>query len=574
MPIVRAQREVSTAALPGVRKSAASTDIAEGAGATGGAIGEALSYAGRAGAQFFGELARKERDAADQTALLKANNQLSDWKNKRLYDPKSGAFTLKGENALPLPEDVRAEFEKVAGDIAKGMKTPRQQQAFANLRSQEWQGIDLQVRRHVFTEMQTFRSGELDSLVKNSVSEAQAAYLDPKLVGVNLDKAITAIKTNAPALGMGKDQIDARVRDVTTATHVGVIQNLLAAEKDQAARVYFEHTKGSIDGSAIDGVTKAIEAGELKGRAQKTFDGITTAGGTLTEQRTKAKAITDADERDMVLQMVEHEAAVKEKTDRDAHEASLRGAFDVLDQGKGVRGIPPATWSKMEPNERAAAWSYARQRAEGIPIKTDQPTFYSLMSQAGDKPEDFIKANLLQYKAKLSDSDFQQLAGLQLQMKAGNNKAKDIEDLAGFSTKRELIDNSLSSYGYETNPAKQSTAEKAAVSELMRMLDRRIDAAQTPDQKTGKARKASNVEIQGAIDDLLSQGVDVPGSWWNIWPGGKAGPWGVDRKKLVDMTIDDVPPATRKDLERALRDKRRPVSDQTVLDLYLELQVK
>jgi len=238
MPVVRAKREVSTAALPGVRKSAAETPLSEGAGRQPyveealGKIGDAV---GQQGAALYAREMQKERALADQTALLEVSNRISDWKNKRLYDSAAGAFALKGKAALPLPEDIRAEFGTLTGDLGKTMVTAEQKLAFGKLVSQEWDSIDLQVRRHVFGEMQTYRATEVEGAVKNGVSEAQAAYLDPTLVNVALTKATSTIETMGPSLGWGEQQIKDKVRETQSATHVGVIYNLLAAEKDQQA---------------------------------------------------------------------------------------------------------------------------------------------------------------------------------------------------------------------------------------------------------------------------------------------------------------------------------------------------
>lgn len=581
MPTVRrAQREVLTTALPGVRKTAATTALSEGAGNVdygASALGQVGAALGSQGLDIYAREMQKERAMADETALMKASNQLSDWKNQRLFDPNNGAFTLKGEAALPLPEQLRADYEKKTGEIAHGLGTPEQRLAFDKLKGQEWDQIDLQVRRHVFTEMQTFRQGELEDLVKNSVNAAQAAYLDPKLVQVEMQKATSAIERTAPGLGLGKEQVDARVRAVQSATHVGVIQNLLSDKKHEAARAYYTAAKTQISGEALDGITKALEVGETRGRAQKQFDQITLAGGTFAQQRDKAKQIPDPEERDAVMGYLDHEEAINERQKLDDHRGLLRRAFDVLDKGAGIQGIAPGDWSIMEPGERAGAMAYARSKAEGIPIKTDQGVFYSLMTKAGDAPTDFIKTNLLSYRARLSDSDFQQLAGLQLSIKNGERTGKNIEDLAGFQSKKEILDNTLSSYGIETIPSKQTPAEKDAIGSLMRMVDRRVDALQAPDDK-GKARKVSNTEVQQILDEIIAQGYQgapsaLGGSLWNVV---KPWNWNVAAapKRLIDMTIDDVPAGAKTDITKALQSRRRPVTDQTILDTWREMQVK
>lgn len=64
----------------------------------------------------------------------------------------------------------------------------------------------------------------------------------------------------------------------------------------------------------------------------------------------------------------------------------------------------------------------------------------------------------------------------------------------------------------------------------------------------------------------------VPGSWWNIFPGGK--PFFDQSKRLLNLTIADIPAADRKQIEAALRARNRLVSDATVRDPYLETQMR
>lgn len=578
MAVARARRQVGPAAVPGARLQSAETSLSTGAGleeARAQTQQQVASVFAR-GAQLAGgvldDVVRTERENANETALLKASNELARWKTTTLYDPENGAMTKKGEAAMPLPEQVTDSFNKAADTIRLGLGNDDQRKAFDRMRSQTFQQTDLEVRRHVFGEMQEFRANELKSAIDLGVDEATRAANDPQLVGASLQKLEAQLRTNLPKLGIGKEGIEQQVAAVRSNVHTGVISQLLAQEQTGKAKAYFDETKGEIAADKLDDVEKALRAGSVKSEAQKQTATILAAGGTLTEQRARAKEIADPDVQDEVLQRIEHEATVKDRVEREGHETLLRGVYDTLDRGQGVNAIPPATWAQMDPGDRASAWAYANARAAGIPIKTNQAKWYGLMQQAGDDPESFVKVNLLSYKAQLSDGDFQQLAAIQKSIKEGKRHAADIEDLAGFSTKKELIDNTLAGYGIETNPSNQSAAQKSAVASLMRMLDRRIDVAQAPDDRTGRARKITNTDTQQILDELLSQTVDVPGSWWNIWPGGK--PFFSSKQRLIDLTIDDIPSTTRRDIERALGDARRPVTDQTVLDTYREMQVK
>ncbi|HEY4659409.1 MAG TPA: hypothetical protein VIH11_07865, partial [Gemmatimonadaceae bacterium] len=474
MPIVRrAQREVGIGTLPGVRKRAAATPESEGAGVERARIDSSLALAGfgervaRAGVGVFARLQDDERQAANETALLKADNRLSDWKNARLYDPDRGALALQGEAAFPLPEQLRTDFDQVAGEIEKGLGNDAQRAAFQRLRSREWQSVDLQIRRHVFTEMQAFRAGELKSLVENASNAAILSAADPKLVAVELDKAVTAIRTNGPRLGLGAETIEAQVRAVQSGVHVGVISQLLAQENERGAQAYFEAVRGQIDGDKMDQVLKALEEGSLRREGQVKADAIVRAGGTLTEQREQAKAIDDPKLREGVLQLIEHEDAVTKRVQQQANE-------DLLDQVYARLNASGGDMRRITPSERVTLGKhlpelekYARTKAKGEPVETDLGTYYDLVQQAMDDPAGFSHVGLLRYRAKLDDGDFKHLASVQLAIRSGDTRKAD-KELGGARTINQIMAETVG----DADP------KSPRVLAFRRELDRRVEAAQ------------------------------------------------------------------------------------------------
>jgi hypothetical protein len=574
MPKVYGNRQIGLAPLPGVRKQAAKTALSEGAGVAQaeGNIGAAIEQLGGVGQQIaahVGELAmtqaKEARDRADQTAMLDASNQLTAWTNQRLYDPNEGALAKKGKDAMNLPEDVLDDYNKKADEVAAGLSTDKQREAFVKMRLDQQQSLDLTVRRHTLGEMQNYESGELKAYVENSTNSAIQNALDPNRINVELTNAVGAIKTQGPRLGMGPIEIAGAVQKAQNAVHVGVIDKLLALDKTKAASIYFEETKGEIDGDMQTKIVKALDDAGTRSDAQKQSDAIVAAGGTLTEQREKARQIDDPKLRDQVMERIEHEAAVKDKIDRDTEENRLMGAYNIIDRTHDVAKIPTNVWTQLTGNSRTALRSYAEHLAKGVPVETDLPTYYGLMKSAADNPEKFATSNLLEYRAKLGDTEFKQLAGLQLSIRSADSR-KTEKELSGYLTNRQVVENTLSLYGIDSN-AKGNTDEGKAIAQLQRMIDNRVGAFQN---LTGK--QPTNDDVQRITDELLSQNVTVPGSWWNIWPGGK--PFFDQSKRIIDFKVGDIPAADRTLIEQALRKAGRPVSDATVLDLYIETHAR
>lgn len=578
MPVVpRTQRQVETAPLPGARLTAvensasAGVDLAESEQRTDSAIAGFGNTVTQVGLELSKEQKRAAEEAksrADQVAVLNANNQLATWENSRLYD-QGGALSQRGKSAFDLPEKVGDEYQKLTSTIEAGLGNDKQKEAFQRVKLQRGAELDLTLRRHVFGEMQRYEASELSAFVDNSVNTAIAHANEPRRVGQELGNAVAAIHTHAKNLGIGPDQEQQQIDAITSKTHVGVIDNLLAQDMSKAASIYFEETKGEIQGEALARVEKAVEEGSLRKSAQTKSDEIIGAGGTLTEQREKAKGIDDPKLRDAVEERIEHNATVKDRIDRETEQQTLRGVYDVLDRTHDVTRIPPGVWAGMDGGQRSAARSYANSLAKGLGVETDIPTYYGLMQKAAREPETFATENLLTYRAKLGDTEFKQLTEIQGSILKGDRAQADKQGLGDLRTHEQLVNDSLNLYGIDPKEEGKNTAEGKAIAQLRGMLDARLSALAN---MTGK--KPTNDDIQKTIDQILSTSVETPGSWWNIFPGGKAGPFGTDSKRLIDLTIEDVPAGDKQQITDALKRKGRPISDATILSLYIDRKAR
>lgn len=561
MPTVqRRQRMVDTAPIPGVRKQSASSAIAEGAGVevAKGNVGEAIAGLGgvvaRQGIQAFGQIQAEARERADSVAILNAERRLGEWETSRLYDQKNGALNRRGKDAMGLPEEVRAEFDTVTGEIEKELATDRQREAFARLKTSRGLGLGMTIQRHVAGEMNRYAAEELEAGLEVHRSAAGANALDPRRVGEEIHAGVTAIKDVAPRF-MGEKAVAAKVLKFTTEAHAEVVDRLLINEKDKAAKIYFEEAvaAGQIDGKMIGRIEKALDEGSLRGESQRKADEIAATGKTFAEQLELVQGITDDKLRDAVEDRIERKRIQADRLKRENDETILTNAFNTIDKTGDWTKIPAAVWSDLPGGARAALKNYAEDKARGVPTKTDLKSYYELTDLASKNQQKFAEANLMEYRGRLSESDFKQMADLQMRIRTGAGKEAD-KVIEGFSSNEQIWAGIL----VETGMDKDSTE---AV-QLRKEIERRVDSFQ---EDTG--RKIKDSEIREMAANLTGQVVLEPGGWANAFPGGK--PFYDRTKRATDITIADIPASQRATVEQRLQKNGIKVTNDSVVDAWL-----
>jgi hypothetical protein len=572
MPVVRyrAERQVGTAPLPGVRRRAADTAESLGAGVAR-EKERTFEVAARVGQQVAGEafnvaqqVVVKERETADRVARLDWNNRLAEWEQDRIEDPEHGAYTRMGKDAQGLPEELDKDFADFTGKIGEGLNE-RQRLQFEEDRARRKESIDLSVRRHMRQQQKAYATSELQATRTNAVNEAITNALDPDRVNIALTRAVSAIRDVGPSLGMGKEEIEALVKSDQSQALTGVINRLLASDNPAAAQVYFQDAKqaGLISGEAIANIEKKLAEGTTRKKAQDEADKIIAAGGSLTEQLAKAKEFgkDDPDLRKAIEERIEHSKAVMDREQRDTHEAEGRRIYDAIDKGTtsldAIERMPE--WSNLEGTERASVKAYLRTKIGGGQV-TDWKVFGERMNEAGTDPQAFAKRNLLADRGSLEDTEWKRLMEIQLSIRAGDNRKAD-QDLDVYRTTSQIVNGTV---GLDPN-APPSSDEAKAVGRLRAVLERRVLEAE---QLTGK--KVPAADIQTWLDDLLKvqlTTIQGTGSNWSLIPGGTQKD--STRKSIIDLRIGDIPAAEQQQLKDALRQRGRLVNDDAVLDLYI-----
>lgn len=228
-----------------------------------------------------------------------------------------------------------------------------------------------------------------------------------------------------------------------------------------------------------------------------------------------------------------------------------------VEQTGSVSNITPERWASMDKGQREALTKYARDIAEGNNIATDWGTYYQLKSKAADPSTRklFEREDLTKYRTKLGPTEYKELIGTQATLREG----KSDKQLDGYLTKTQIVNDSLAGIGIDPSPKPGKQAKEVA--DFRRMVDERQASLQT---QTGK--EATNEEVQKIVDTLIVKG-RVPNTGI-IWNDQKRRYQLKSGEHIVVEDVNEVPPSEREKIEAALRNRNRPLNDQTILDLY------
>jgi len=152
---------------------------------------------------------------------------------------------------------------------------------------------------------------------------------------------------------------------------------------------------------------------------------------------------------------------------------------------------------------------------------------------------------------------------------SGNKKAADAT-LGGFSTKEQILESTLGLYGLDPR-AKPDDPQFPVIDEVRRQLDRRL-AGQPKD-------KIDNIVIQRELDDILGTGTFQKGRGFSMFPIGRGGSWFQgpffdQQTRLIDVTYDEIPAASKQLIEQALRAKGKPITPQLVRHYYITEELR
>lgn len=484
-------------ALPNVRVADASNAEAFGAGQSSSQLNQAASNLITQVARIAGEEKRK----ADDIAATEAYAKTIQYKNNLMYDPKTGAMTKRGKDAFGVMDEYVGQFDKFTEDIEKNLGNDDQRALYQKIKAQHRTDLSTDLQKHIFMEGKKFDDETTESGLLVTREDAVLNFQNPGKVTQSIEMQKALIMSHAGRNGLPAEWVKAKTEDVTSKTHMAVVNRMLAQGDDLLASEYFAAVKDQFTGSDVTMMEKTLQEGQTRGESRRLADSIVSKVGSMTAALAEAKKIKDPKVYDATVDRIKDHFTLQKAAEAERVDRIYRRASNIIDDAGSIDAIPPADWDQFSVSEKAALKAYAKQKREGTDIVTDMPTYYALKDMASDPNTraDFLKMDLIRVQHKLSKADLKEFIDVQTKARDGENKTLD-----GWRTDQQIVDGALASMGIDPN--KKSNAE---VRENFRR-----QAEQLQMQKARQlGRPLNNDEMQDIVDNLKVKGITERGLW-------------------------------------------------------------
>lgn len=190
-------------------------------------------------------LAAKERERADTALLMDADNQLTQWQQKAMYDEQGGVLNRKGKNALDVTNQTLEQFDQTQAEIAKNLTNDRQRARYAEIVSRRRNSLSNDLNRYEYGERQNYYGEVEKAQLETSMQGAALDYQDPAKVQGYRQKIDAVLASRAERLGLSPEAADAERLSTNSGMSTAVIQRMLV-DSPQKAKSYFESFKGTM----------------------------------------------------------------------------------------------------------------------------------------------------------------------------------------------------------------------------------------------------------------------------------------------------------------------------------------
>jgi len=526
--------------------------------------GQALEQAGSSLGHEQALVQAQQNEAAVKAAEANATQMAT----SIMWDPDTGVMAQRGQNAVDAaPKAVQALQDARTG-LAEGLTNPVQRQMFQQVSDAQHAAEQRQIAQHVAAQSFVAEQDASKLRVQTHSDAAVQSYQpggDNSTFALHIAAAQNELEGQAKAAGIPDEAVGQYVKDGMAPTYTALVNHLIDQPGGTGpAAAALAQIRDQLPTSIADTLQKKVEAGQSADKVVSTADqiGDTVQGidAQLAEARKRFESgQIDGKEREQVESRLMQVDRRSEEQSNKATASAVGQAQDWLlkNPGKGMLDMLQdpsmrSTYFALEAKGHLAALDAFANRENN---KSDPAVYHNVVAHMGDGgPQDPMKLPdadwLLLHNNGLGDADWKRFDKERTDMQNGTIPSKLDPGRVDTPTLRASLNDRLKQLGIDTNP--KDDAGKAQVGGIQRFAMQYV----LQDQAAA-GHKFNAAEMEKSLDTMFSRGA-VAEHWY-----------GDEQKKLVQLSIDDVPATTRTQIRAGLmRAGNAAPSDQDVLNTY------
>lgn len=181
---------------------------------------------------------QKERENADTAALLDADRKLNDWKTAAMFDPKTGVYTRKGQNALDITNQTLPGYDKHVEEVMGGLGNEQQKARFKVIAARQREGLSNELNRYEYGERQNWYDEADKASLTGAATSASMYYNRPDQMAGYLNKGLAVIESQGQRKGLPAEAVDQEKQAFTSGVHLSAIDRLMSENPSEALTRY------------------------------------------------------------------------------------------------------------------------------------------------------------------------------------------------------------------------------------------------------------------------------------------------------------------------------------------------
>lgn len=506
----------------------------------------------------------KERQKANQLAVLEADQKLSALETRLLYDKDSGAMNVKGKDSFGLPDTVMPSYDKEVDVILNGLANDDQKNAFKRSVMARRGDIDRQLQRHISREGMQYEDQLTQSYIANEQNAALKNFHDEGRVGLSIDRMRASITQYADRNGLPQEYVKQKIQETESQTYSSVISKILDGGDDLAAKAYYEKYQDRLTGQDQQKVAKLLEAGTLAGESQRQSDSLwDKSGEDLGMAMQKAEKIRDPKLRDETMRRLRQKQNDKQASIKAAEDNNFMAASEYVKDNPAADpkdSMPVSQWESLTLQQQQALRKYTNNP------QNDDKKWMDFFDKSPQELAGMSRADFEQKYWVHFDSSHRTRAEKMWKDASDGIENPDVTNAVTFKNR---VSNTLRLSGMidQTKTLSKLNDKEA---QLFRQMEQEAASRLEDFEKNELAgkRKATGQEVQKILDDMVTKKVFVDKNYLWSDPVKPAALLTTDEKGIAYVPLKQVPQGDRNSIENLIKSKGGRVSSDKVERAY------